>query len=295
MMRVLPAPTGPVLRTGDQLGEGPAWDGVRGELLWVDILRGRLHRYTPATGEFSHRQFGHAVSAVLPRAGGGLAVAAHHGVLLLDADGEVERTITVPGEPGSNRLGDAGVDPAGRLWFGTLDAEMLPGRGALHRLAPGSSVPERVLDRTSVANGIGWSPDGSRMYFVDSATRRIDVLDFDPATGEARDRRPWVSIEDEAGVPDGLAVDAEGGVWVALWRGGQIRRYDAGARHDATLPLPVRQVTSCAFGGPALDRLYVTTGRVEMDGRRLAAEPDAGAVFAADVGVCGRPVPPYPG
>ncbi|MFE9172698.1 SMP-30/gluconolactonase/LRE family protein [Streptomyces kebangsaanensis] len=295
MMRVLPAPTEPVLRTRDQLGEGPAWDAARGELLWVDILRGRLYRYAPATGEVTHRRFGHAVSAVLPRAGGGLAVAARHGVLLLGPDGGIERTVTVPGEPEGNRLGDAGVDPAGRLWFGTLDADMLPGRGALYRLAPGAPAPERVLDRTSVANGLGWSPDGSRMYFIDSATRRIDVLDFDPATGDARDRRPWVSVEDEAGVPDGLAVDAEGGVWVALWRGGQIRRYDPGGRHDATLPLPVRQVTSCAFGGPQLGLLYVTTGQVEMEGRWLAAEPDAGAVFAADVGVRGLPVPPYPG
>ncbi|WP_327045823.1 SMP-30/gluconolactonase/LRE family protein [Microbispora sp. NBC_01189] len=294
-MRVFPVLPEPVCRAGDLLGEGPAWDPVTGALLWVDVLRCRVYRHVPHTGETSFREFGHAVSAVLPRAGGGLIVAARPGLMLLDAAGVPERTVEVPGEPAGNRLGDAGVDPAGRLWFGTLDADMLPGRGGLHRIAPGAAAPERILDRTSVANGIGWSPDGTRMYFVDSATRRVDVFDYDPATGTASGRRAWVTVEDEAGVPDGLAVDAEGGVWVALWRGGQVRRYREDGGHDATVPLPVRQVTSCAFGGPELDRLYITTGRVEMDRRRLAAEPEAGAVFAADVGVRGVPVPPYAG
>ncbi|MFJ3670296.1 SMP-30/gluconolactonase/LRE family protein [Streptomyces sp. NPDC090106] len=291
MMPVLHEPAAPVLAAGCELGEGPAWDDTTGELHWADIPSGRLHRYHPPTGTATHRDFGHAVSTVLPRAGGGHAVAARHGVLLLDAQGRTERTVAVPGEPEGNRLGDAGVDPAGRLWFGTLDVDMLPGRGALYRLDPGAEAPRRVLAATSVANGLGWSPDGTRMYFVDSSTRRVDVLDYDPATGEAAGRRPWATVEDEAGVPDGLAVDAEGGVWVALWRGGQIRRYGPDGSHDMTLPLPVSQVTSCAFGGDGLGLLYVTTGRVGMSDRRLAAEPAAGAVFAADVGVPGLPVP----
>ncbi|MFF2330583.1 MULTISPECIES: SMP-30/gluconolactonase/LRE family protein [unclassified Streptomyces] len=295
MMPALREPAEVVLAAGCELGEGPAWDDATGELHWVDIPLGRLHRCDPVTGATSYRAFAYEVSAVLPRTGGGLAVAARHGILLLDPEGRTEETVAVPGEPAGNRLGDAGVDPAGRLWFGTLDTEMLPGRGALYRLDPGDRRPCRVLEATSVANGIGWSPDGTRMYFVDSATRRIDVLDYDPATGAATGRRPWATVEDEAGVPDGLAVDAEGGVWVALWRGGQIRRYAPDGRHDTTLPLPVRQVTSCAFGGPGLSRLYATTGRVAMHGRQLAAEPDAGAVFAADVGVPGLPVPRYAG
>ncbi len=278
----------------DKLGEGPAWFADEGVLRWVDILRGWLHAIRLDGTDHQIRQFGHAVSAVVPRRCGGLAVAGDSGVLLLDADGGLESVCPVEASTPGNRLGDVGVDPAGRLWLGTLDRDMLVGRGALYRLDADRQLT-KVLSGTSVANGIGWSPAGDRMYFIDSATWRIDVLDYDVRDGSATDRRPWVHIDHADGSPDGLAVDSEGGVWVALWAGGQVRRYTADGRLDAVLPVPVRQVTSCCFAGPDLDTLVITSARVEMDQQALRLEPCAGSVFLADPGVRGMPQTPYAG
>jgi sugar lactone lactonase YvrE len=283
-----------VVAAGDQLGEGPAWEQATESLLWVDIVRGWLHRLHPTSGEHIVRRFDRAVSAVAPRAGGGLAVAVDEGIWLLDESGQLEHRVPVEHAWAGNRLGDLGVDPGGRLWFGTLDRDLTVGRGALYRLDPDRSLTQ-VLDRQSIPNGIGWSPDGALMYFVDSATGRIDVFDYDETSATASDRRPWVSVRQEDGSPDGIAVDTAGGVWVALWSGGQVRRYTAEGELDIVVPLPVRNVTSCCFGSTELDRLYVTTARVEMNERELLAEPDAGSMFMVETGFHGLAVPLYGG
>jgi sugar lactone lactonase YvrE len=271
-----------------QLGEGPTWFAADERLRWVDILGGRLFSARVDGTERNARDFPHTVSAVVPRVGGGLAVAGDSGVLLLDADGALEGTHPVEPEVVGNRLGDVGVDPTGRLWLGTLDRELLLGRGGLYRLDPDGTLTQ-VLRETSVANGLGWSPDGSRMYFIDSATFRVDLFDYDVSDGSATERRPWVTVDHADGSPDGLAVDAEGGVWVALFGGGQVRRYAPDGTLDAVVSLPVRQVTSCCFGGPDLDLLFVTTARVELDERSLLLEPLAGSVFVSTPGVTGLP------
>ena len=245
----------------------------------MDILEGTLHSARADGSSRTSRVFPHTVSAVVPRAGGGLALAGDAGVLLLDVDGRVESVHHVEADVPSNRLGDVGVDPAGRLyWLGTLDREMLLGRGSLYRLDPDGTLT-RVLSETGVANGLGWSPDGTRMYFIDSATFRVDVFDYDASDGSATDRRPWVTVDHADGSPDGLAVD-EGGVWVALFGGGHVRRYAPDGTLDVVLSVPARQVTSCCFGGEDLGRLFVTSARVELDERDLLLEPLAGSVFA---------------
>lgn len=277
-----------------QLGEGPAWFAHDGVLRWVDILEGTLSSVRPDGSERTSRVFPHTVSAVVPRTNGGLAVAGDAGVLLLDVDGRVEGVHPVEPDVVSNRLGDVGVDPAGRLWLGTLDREMLLGRGSLYRLDPDGTLT-RVLSETGVANGLGWSPDGAHMYFIDSATFRVDVFDYDPVDGSADHRRPWVRIDYADGSPDGLAVDDAGGVWVALFGGGQVRRYAPDGTLDTVLSVPARQVTSCCFGGERLDQLFVTTARVELDERDLLLEPLAGSVFVADPGFCGLPQAAYAG
>ena len=154
-----------------------------------------------------------------------------------------------------------------------------------------------VLDGIEVSNGLGFSPDGSRAYYVDSATRRVDVLDVVPATEDPRGlvrRRPFVEIDPDDGMPDGLTVDAEGGVWVALWGGGAVRRYSPDGALDAVVPLPVSQVSACAFGGDDLDRLFVTTSRQGLDDPD-ADEAASGSLFVADPGVRGLPVLPFAG
>ncbi len=272
----------------DELGEGPFWDEDTRELLRVDIARGRIHAWSPATDSVTTRAIAGEVSAVLPRAGApGWLVAAGHRVLLLEGDGQTTLA-EVEGDRPENRFNDCKCDPQGRLWAGTMSKQRTPGTAALYRLATGGEL-ERVIAGTTISNGLGWSPDGERMYFVDSTTQRIDVLDFDGAGGEVAGRRPLVEIDPRDGLPDGLAVDAEGGIWVCLFGGGALRRYSPDGRLDATIRLPVTNPTSPVFGGPDLRTLYVTSARHRLSLGRLAVEPLAGAVLALEPRVRGLP------
>ncbi|MFD7435427.1 SMP-30/gluconolactonase/LRE family protein [Streptomyces sp. NPDC059861] len=247
------------VRAEATLGEGPTWDAREGRLIWIDILGCRLHTYDPATGRRATRTTHQHIGAAKPRAGGGLVLNLRDGVGLLDPDGTFRRLHHDP-VPG-RRANDAAVAPDGALWAGTMRYDEAPGGGTLARVAPDGSV-EVVLDDVTVSNGTGWSPDGRLMYYVDSPTRRIDV--FDHADGRVSHRRTLVRIEEGAGFPDGLTVDADGCVWVALWDGGAIRRYTPAGELDRILRLPVPRPTACAFGGANLTDLYVTTARTGL-------------------------------
>jgi sugar lactone lactonase YvrE len=239
------------------LGEGPRWDGSSGSLYWVDITAGRVHRLD-GDGAFGSWDVGQPVGAVVVRSSGGLVLAARDGFLTLDpATGAVAPLVTLA-LPEGCRMNDGACDEAGRLFAGSMAEDEAPGGGTFFRLDPDHTVAE-VITGVTVSNGIGWSPDGTLMYYVDSPTRRIDVLDYDPATGAIASRRPFAAIEAGVAVPDGLAVDAEGGVWVALWDGGAVLRFGPDGRLRQTLELPTPRVTSCAFGGPGLETLYITT------------------------------------
>ncbi|SED46151.1 SMP-30/gluconolactonase/LRE family protein [Streptomyces sp. KS_5] len=247
------------VRAEAELGEGPTWDARSGRLLWIDILGARIHTFDPVSGRRTVRTTPQHVGAVKPRAGGGLVLNLRDGVGLLDADDSFRwlHHEPVPGR----RANDAAVAPDGSLWAGTMRYDEAPGGGSLSRLTGDGSV-DLVLDDVAVSNGTGWSPDGSLMYYIDSPTRRIDVLDH--ADGRVGDRRPFVEIEDGAGFPDGLTVDADGCVWVALWDGSAVRRYTPAGELDRVIELPVPRVTACAFAGPDLTDLYITTARVGL-------------------------------
>ncbi|WP_261718290.1 SMP-30/gluconolactonase/LRE family protein [Streptomyces sp. FZ201] len=258
------------VRAEATLGEGPTWDAVGGRLLWIDILGGRVHTYDPASGRRTVRTTEQHVGAVKPRVGGGLVLNLRDGVGLLDPDGSfrwLHREV-VPGR----RANDAAVAPDGALWAGTMRYDEAPGGGTLSRIGGDGSV-EVVLDDVAVSNGTGWSPDGRLMYYIDSPTRRVDV--FDHADGRITNRRPLAGIEDGAGFPDGLTVDADGCVWVALWDGGAVRRYTPDGRLDREIVLPTPRITACAFGGADLADLYITTARVGLD----APHPVAGSLL----------------
>lgn len=260
------------VRAGSALGEGPTWDPATGRLLWIDILGSRLHGYDPATGRRTLRRSEQHVGAVKPRAGGGLVLNLRDGIGLLDPDDTFRwlRHEPVPGRRGN----DAAVAPDGALWAGTMRYDEATGGGTLSRVT-GDGTAELVLDDVTVSNGTGWSPDGRLMYYIDTPTRRIDVLDHDADTGRVTGRRPLAEVEDGAGFPDGLTVDAEGCVWVALWDGGAVRRYTPSGALDRVIELPVPRVTACAFGGPGLTDLYITTARVGLD----PAPPLAGSLL----------------
>ncbi|MEU0585995.1 SMP-30/gluconolactonase/LRE family protein [Streptomyces sp. NPDC006132] len=247
------------VRAEAELGEGPTWDAAAGRLLWIDILGSRVHTYDPATGRRTTRRTEQHVGAVKPRAGGGLVLNLRDGVGLLDPDGTFRwlHHEPVPGR----RANDAAVAPDGALWAGTMRYDEAPGGGTLSRVT-GEGAVEVVLDDVAVSNGTGWSPDGRLMYYIDSPTRRVDVFDY--ADGRISGRRTLAVIEEGAGFPDGLTVDAEGCVWVALWQGSAVRRYTPGGELDRVIELPVPLVTACAFGGPDLTDLYVTTARTGL-------------------------------
>ncbi|MGY2083382.1 SMP-30/gluconolactonase/LRE family protein [Blastococcus sp. SYSU DS0539] len=275
--------TGPVCHHG----EGPVWSASWGGLRWVDMLAGDVLALDP-DGTARRTHVGDVAAALRPRRGGGAVVAVERGFALLDADG-TQTTLDPVWDDRSIRMNDGGCDPDGRFWCGSMAYDQRPGDAALYRLDPDGTV-SRVLGDLTVSNGLDWSPDGSRAYYADTATHRIDVFDYDRDTG-LTGRRPFVRFPDD-GNPDGLTVDSAGGVWVALYGSGAVHRYDADGRRDAVVEIPTPKVTACTLGGPALDQLFVTTSREDLG---PDDDPRAGSLFRVDVDVPGVPVREFAG
>jgi sugar lactone lactonase YvrE len=269
------------------LGEGPVWDARDQSLYWVDIPESRVHQIA-ADGSLSSWDTGQPVGTVVPRASGGLAVAVRDGFMALDpVSGTLTTLAEVERDQPGNHMNDGACDRAGRFYAGTTAFDETPEAGALYRLDPDLGVT-RLLTGVTISNGIGWSPDERLMYYIDSPVHRVDVFDYDPATGEIDGRRPFASVGEGGVVPDGLTVDADGGVWVAVWGGYAVLHHDPGGKVIETVDLPAAaRVSSCVFGGPDLDRLYITT----------AAGPgeSAGALFVCEPGVTGQPSHPFRG
>lgn len=272
-----------------RIGEGPVWEEATGRLVWVDIPGQAVHRTDPITGTDVVRLVGHDIGAAVPRAGGGLLLAAEDGFRALD-DG-TDRTqlwVAVEADDPTMRMNDGKCDAQGRFWAGTMDRDSAPGRGSLYRLDPDGALRTMVAG-VSISNGLDWSLDGRTMYYIDSLTHHVDTFDFDPATGELGERRTLVTVDAADGDPDGMTVDADGYLWVALWNGSSVRRYTPDGRLDRTLRLPVAQVTSVCFGGPDLRDLYITSASENLTAEQRAEQPHAGSVFRARPGVTGRP------
>ena len=282
------------IRSKALLGECPRWDAASRRLLWVDIEGRALHSFDPARDHDRAIPLGNRVGAAAPMESGGVLVALADRLAAIDPDDESVRTLVeIPHGP-ELRLNDGACDPAGRFWVGSLALDYSPGRGALYRYSRESGL-DRVLEDVTISNGLGWSPDGATMYYIDSMAYRVDRFDFDTATGAISDRRPFVVIERGAGVPDGLAVDDDGGIWVALWGRGSIRRYSADGELERVLDVPADNVTACCFGGGHGRSLYVTTAAVELPADRRSLQPLAGSVFVTEVDVSGPPAQPFAG
>ena len=273
------------------LGEGPYWVPEDDCLLWVDIERGHLHRtYFPSQETVTDSL--PAVSAAFPVVGGGiLTVGGAALTLLFPAErGGQWSTRLIAEAPARDdlRFNDAGVDPAGRVWAGSMHIDETEPLGELYRLDPGGRLTT-VVKNVTISNGLGWSPDGSQMYYADTALRRVDVFDYDPATGEAFARRPFADLSAFDGAPDGLTVDLDGCVWVAMWGGGAVRRLTPEGGLDAVLPVPVSQPTSCAFGGPGLADLFITSANIGLSQAERAEQPLAGRLLHVQPGPLGLP------
>jgi sugar lactone lactonase YvrE len=268
-------------------GEGPVWSQRWGGLRWVDMLAGDVLSLAD-DGSVHRRHVGSVAAALRPRAGGGAVIAVERGFTLEHPDGTLAPLDPVWTDP-TVRMNEGGCDPDGRFWCGSMAYDERPGGAALYRLDPDGSA-HRVLDGVTISNGLEWSPDGSLAYYDDTATGRVDVFDYDRDRG-LTGRRPFVELADGER-PDGLTVDGDGGVWVALNGTGVVRRYDAAGVLDGVVELPTTKVTACTFGGPRLDQLFVTTSR---EGMQPGDDPIAGSLFRADVGVAGRPAREFAG
>ncbi|HEY8703819.1 MAG TPA: SMP-30/gluconolactonase/LRE family protein [Gaiellaceae bacterium] len=270
-----------------ELGESPVWDERTGTLLFVDIVRGAIARFDPTRGEAETvAVLDDPVGSIALRREGGLVAATGTSIVLLDEQSSRTVVARLP-DAGGLRFNDGACDAQGRYWVGTMALDVAPGRGTLWRYDDRGLAP--MVAPVSISNGIDWSADGTRMYYVDSPSRRIDVFAFDAQDGSLSDRRTLTKIDDAgASVPDGLTVDAEDHVWVALWDGSAVRRYRPDGVLDRVVELPVSRPTSCAFGGDDLGDLYVTSARVGLSPAELEPQPHAGGVLVLRPGVTGR-------
>lgn len=270
------------------LGEGPVWDEASGNLVWVDITRQLVQFYDPQTSARKSVNVGATVGIALPRSAGGFVLLRADGIATLSVDGRIDEVTRLPfmGET-QVRTNDGNCDSAGRLWAGTMGLQFEPGVGRLYRVNSDWSI-SCVLDGVTISNGIGWSPDDCLMYYVDSATRMVDVFDFDAGTGEIENRRVFVSMDrDSPTLPDGLAVDEQGFVWVAMWGASAVHRYDPEGNLERMIRLPTRNVTNCAFGGRDLGELYMTSACEGLEPDPQGLDKHAGALFRCRPGVRG--------
>jgi sugar lactone lactonase YvrE len=276
------------------LGEGPVWDERTGRLHWVDIRAGLVHRYAPADGSDLVLDVGQPVGSLGLGASGGLVLAIRDGFALVPHGSDlIDQVVDVEKELARNRMNDGGCDAAGRFWAGTMASlwEQESNAGALYVLEEvgASLVATQVIGDITVANGIDWSPDGRLMYYVDSSTQRVDVFDFEVDTGALRTRRVFAEIPSSEGLPDGLVVDSDGCVWVALFGAGRLRRYSPAGRIDLEVQLPVTLVTSAAFGGADLRDLYITTAKHKLTPEERDDQTYAGSLFGCRPGPTGKP------
>jgi sugar lactone lactonase YvrE len=269
-------------------GEGPVWSARWGGLRWVDMFAGDILALGPQ-GRIDRCHVGSIAAALRPRRDGGAVIAVERGFVIEEADGSL-RPLDPLWSQSALRMNEGACDPDGRFYCGSMACDRQVGAGRMYRLDPDRSV-RVVLKDLTLSNGLDWSPDGSRAYYIDSHTQAVDVFDYD-LDGGLTGRRPFVSIDRDDGHPDGLTVDRDGGVWVAVIYGGQVRRYDPAGVLDEVVEVASRKVTACTFGGPRLDELFITTSRLNVapDEDRLA-----GSVFRAAVGVQGLPVREFAG
>jgi sugar lactone lactonase YvrE len=278
------------------LGEGARWDDRYDELLRVDILAGRVFRDRVDDGgalmPVRAYDVPGTVGAVAPVDGDdGWILAAGRGFLHLRPDGSL-RTVLADVVDAGTRMNDAACDPQGRFWAGTLADDHREGGGALYRLDPDGRV-EVVLRDLTISNGLGWSPDGRTMYLVDSGPREVHAFAFDGARGTISDGRVLVSVPEEVGSPDGMTVDASGDLWVAIYGGGRVQRHAPDGELREVLEVPAEQSTCCAFGGPDLRRLYVTTATENWTDEQRRADPAAGVVYRFETDAAGVPAAPF--
>jgi sugar lactone lactonase YvrE len=281
-----------VFPTPSTLGEGSFWDTDRQCLYWVDIYQSKVFCFDPKRGANLAFDVAAHVGTVVPTECGRLLVALRSELALLDPkNGRVTSLGSPTIVPSGMRFNDGKCDPRGRLWVGTMIEQGEPGRAALYCIEPDLSATEKLAGLT-ISNGLCWSD--RRFYHIDTPSHVVRVFDFDQAGAEISGGRTLIRFEPEAGAPDGMCLDAEGMPWVALWGGrAVVRIHPESGEILFKVELPVSNVTSCAFGGPDLNQLYITTARSGLSPERLESEPLAGSLFCAELPFRGATAPGF--
>jgi sugar lactone lactonase YvrE len=266
------------------LGEGPAWDAKTQTLYWVDVLEKKIY-----AGPKLFLQLDDYVSCLAPRKDGGLVIAQRFGFWTFDLDSNKLFTLASPkGEPSNNRFNDGKCDPRGRFVAGTMDHNEQETSGSLYSLSPEGRI-KKLLKDVRISNGIAWSPDCKTMYFIDTPTREVKAFEYDIETGQIANPRVLVHFEDTFGWPDGMTTDASGNLWIAMWGGARVTQWNSKGMLLEQFGVPALNVTSCAFGGPGMNELFITTARSGMDTTAMKKYPQAGGVFRMETNVEGMP------
>lgn len=269
----------------NKLGECPLWHHQHQALYWVDVEGEKFHRYFIDTDTLETFQVGQPIGCLAFRVNGGLVLGLRDGIAYWDWDSKSLEIIADP-EPERTgaRLNDGRVDSRGRFWAGTIGQD---NQSKLYRLDPDGSL--KIMETgISISNGIDWSPDDQTMYYTDTSLRIIYAYDFDPESGEIENRRDFIRVPVSDGFPDGLTVDSEGFIWSAQWDGWQVVRYDPDGKMERAVPLPVQRPTSCAFGGPGLDHLFITSAWTGLSESDKQEQLFAGDLFLLYSGIKGK-------
>jgi len=277
------------------LGECPTWSVDEQLLYWVDINAPSLNRFDPLTGRNMAWPMPEAIGSFALREGAQFVAALRSGIWLVDRDGTPKRKIAdAPYDPAHHRFNDGRADALGRFWVGSMNERRDASTARLYRLDADLALVPMVSEIT-ISNGLAWSPDSRTMYHADTPTRTINAWDFEPVTGALANRRVFAQFAGESERPDGAAVDSDGFYWSALYRAGKIARLSPRGELVAEFPLPAMCPTMCAFGGPDLRTLYVTTARQRREPNELSRLPQSGGIFAMRVDVPGIPEPKFAG
>ena len=274
-----------LLDTKSSLGEGALWNAKRHELYWIDIENGILYVYQPQKQKNRAIKLGKKVGTVVPTEDGQVLVALQDGIYKLDLETEKLRLLAQrPDNNPKNRFNDGKCDPAGRFWVGTMSMEGEQKAGALYLFDNEGKISKKY-DSVTVSNGIVWNIDSTKMYYIDTPTKEVKEFAYNNATGEVSFTKVAVQIPDNAGYPDGMTIDSDGMLWIAMWEGFGVLRFDPNTGAQLLkIELPVARVTSCAFGGENLDTLYITTANVGASEEELKQYPNSGSVFVVKTG-----------
>jgi len=277
-----------VIDSKSELGEGAIWNQKTGELMWVNITDKILNFYNPKTGNNKEMFTGQMIGTVVPTESGNSLVALQNGIYQLNPKTGTKKLIADPEKDlPNNRFNDGKCDPKGRFWAGTMSTIDEGKAGTLYRLDGDSSI-HKMIENVSISNGIVWSLDKTKMYYIDTPTQKVVAYDYNNETGEISNKKIAVEVASEMGFPDGMTIDEEGNIWVALWGGSAVGCWNPETgKLIRTVEVPAKNVTSCAFGDDDLATLYITTARIAASDEELKKFPNAGGVFKIRLGVKG--------